>query len=180
MTQIKIVSRYDSSVVLWEGDAENVRELHMKLVEAGYRTIASADHRYMINQNGDILSLFDSCGLREVPKQIKCSLTPSGYLYAHLRGDGKRRAGAFLHRLLAEAFLGLEIRDLRKEVNHLNGNKVDNRLCNLQVCSRSENRRHAERLGLIPRKRGFTKNEIEDLRAGQEQITLPVREVIWR
>lgn len=35
-----------------------------------------------------------------------------------------------------------------KQINHINGNKKDNRLCNLEVVTSSENTKHAHRIGL--------------------------------
>lgn len=50
-----------------------------------------------------------------------------------------------LHRLVAKCFLG----DSNLEVNHLNGNKLDNRVSNLEYCTHFQNMQHAFKSGLI-------------------------------
>ncbi len=70
--------------------------------------------------------------------------------------DGYRQVNLFVggrgitrkvHRLVAIAFLGEPPTD-RPCVNHKNGSKGDNRLENLEWCSRSENHIHAFKMGL--------------------------------
>lgn len=46
-----------------------------------------------------------------------------------------------VHRLVAQAYLGYETD--RDQINHKNGIKNDNRVENLEWCTRSENTRHA-------------------------------------
>ena len=62
--------------------------------------------------------------------------------------EGGVRTRDYLHRLVAQAFI--ENLDSKREVNHKNGNKLDNRVENLEWCTRGENMRHAKREGLIP------------------------------
>lgn len=52
----------------------------------------------------------------------------------------------FVHRLVAETWL--DNPNHYKEVNHINGDKDDNRVENLEWVTRSENLRHAHRTGL--------------------------------
>lgn len=59
-----------------------------------------------------------------------------------------RRRTVKVHRLVALAFLGPRVGDMT--VNHINGNKENNTLPNLEYVTRHENSQHAKRLGLIP------------------------------
>lgn len=74
-----------------------------------------------------------------------------GYVTAHLSGEGKIRV-IQVHRLVAGAFLGKW--DGVKEVNHIDGNKQNNKVENLEYVTASENNKHAFRIGLRPRING--------------------------
>ena len=71
-------------------------------------------------------------------KFLRLNTTHSGYLDVDIAG--KKRV---VHRLVAKAFLGERN---GQEVNHKNGNKKDNRLENLEWCTRSENLKHRHRV----------------------------------
>lgn len=64
-----------------------------------------------------------------------------GYLIVGLSKNGKRK-NFYLHRLVAEAFIPNP--ENKPEVNHKKGNKYDNRACNLEWVTRSENQIHAK------------------------------------
>lgn len=66
----------------------------------------------------------------------------SGYLQVILNGLGDRRETAYVHRLVALAFIGIPEKGF-DHVNHLNGIKNDNRVENLEWVSRSGNMKHS-------------------------------------
>ena len=68
----------------------------------------------------------------------------NGYLVVSPRVSG-RYVTRSVHRLVARAFLG---EAAGRDVNHINGDKHDNRLSNLEYLSRGENHCHAYRTGL--------------------------------
>lgn len=51
-----------------------------------------------------------------------------------------------VHKLIAETFLG--DRPLKHDVNHIDGNKLNNEISNLEYCTRSQNVNHAYETGL--------------------------------
>ena len=78
---------------------------------------------------------------------LKEKINKSGYKFVSL-GCGKRgkKKNIAIHRLVAKAFIP-NIKNY-KEINHKDGNKNNNRVENLEWCSRSENMLHAYKLGL--------------------------------
>jgi hypothetical protein len=68
-----------------------------------------------------------------------------GYRITSIRFKGKRKC-VKAHRLVAMAFIPNP--DNLPEVNHKNGIKSDNRVENLEWCTRSQNAKHAYKLGL--------------------------------
>lgn len=83
--------------------------------------------------------------VRSGGKIRKPSATGHGYLKVVLAKDGHMHHHK-IHRLVASAFVPNP--HARREVNHINGDKTDNRMDNLEWVSRGENIRHAYRMGL--------------------------------
>ena len=65
--------------------------------------------------------------------------TGRGYLQVMLSKDG-HRAHVLVHRLVAEVFIPNP--ENKPQVNHINGDKNDNRAENLEWCTMGENLRH--------------------------------------
>jgi hypothetical protein len=68
-----------------------------------------------------------------------------GYLRVMIKGYNKK-----IHLLVADAFLPAD--PDKPIVNHIDGNKHNNRLDNLEHCTLSENTKHAWALGLCNRR----------------------------
>jgi hypothetical protein len=77
----------------------------------------------------------------------KPNLIGAGYPSVNLRHPNKGPCRLYVHRLVAEMFvLGRD--EAHNEINHVDGDKTNNRADNLQWCTRGENLSHAHRLGL--------------------------------
>jgi hypothetical protein len=94
---------------------------------------------YKASPDGEILSL------KKVPKKIKPLIDKFGYasVYLCLKGKAKR---VKIHRIIASIFLD-GFKPL-VPVNHINGNKADNRAANLEMTTALKNMRHASMIGL--------------------------------
>mgnify|MGYP003296731839 CR=1 FL=1 len=68
-----------------------------------------------------------------------------GYVTCTLSNDGKVR-GKLVHRLVAEAFIPNHKN--KPEVNHIDGDKQNNSITNLQWVTASENQNHSIKIGL--------------------------------
>lgn len=97
---------------------------------------------YLVTREGVVYS---KAPKRRLP--LKQTINEKGYLLVYLCFDGKTKAMK-VHRLVAELFVP-NPRDL-KEINHKDGNKLNNCADNLEWCTRGENVHHAYATGLRP------------------------------
>ena len=110
----------------------NVNVLKGCKMEEIWKIISWAPN-YMISNHGNVLNL-------KTGKRLSGAINNKGYYRYDLCVCGKRIAKN-AHRLVAEAFLpkieGKEI------INHKDGNKINNRVDNLEWCTCKENSIHA-------------------------------------
>lgn len=98
--------------------------------------------RYAINKNGDVFDTYK----KEFKHPYKLADGYIGYtLLDPLKGSSK---SVRQHRLLALSFIPNDDFITRPYVNHIDGDKTNNDLCNLEWCSDEENATHAAKLGL--------------------------------
>lgn len=91
--------------------------------------------------------LVSKCGCVYSIKRKKYLKPQKGihYLQVQLNKDGYGLTKT-IHRLVAEAFI--QNPNLKPEVNHIDGNKLNNNVCNLEWVTSSENSLHALFIGL--------------------------------
>ena len=91
--------------------------------------------QYAMDVNGDVYRL-NKNGLRKIEGQKDTK----GYIQICLYLDGKRYFKMH-HRLIAEEIIPNPLN--KSQINHINGIKTDNRICNLEWVTPKENVRHA-------------------------------------
>lgn len=108
--------------------------------------IRSLDRYYKIrNSSGTIHYNFCKGKILKISKDI------NGYLHITLYKDANRKIFR-VHQLVALCFI--ENPENKPQVNHIDGNKENNRADNLEYCTIRENHLHAYRTGLhVARKR---------------------------
>ena len=99
------------------------------------KAVEGYEGKYLITEFGDVFSL-----KRNI--KLKSHSDGRGYQMVYLHKDGKQHTRK-IHRIMAKAFLNTE-----KEINHVDGNKENNRLENLEITTHSRNMRHAITSGL--------------------------------
>lgn len=118
-------------------------------MEEIWKDIRGYEGLYQVSNLGRIKSLNYNNTKQE--KILKGSQDKSGYRLAGLCKDGKVSAKR-IHRLVAEAFIPKL--ENKTEVNHIDGNKKNNCINNLEWCDRKENMKHAAKNGLSGFKNG--------------------------
>lgn len=101
---------------------------------------------YRVSNYGRVKSIGGWCGnAKRNEKIISISYTKDGYQKVRLI-HGKSDKTCRVHRLVANAFLPNT--NNKKTVNHIDGNKKNNNVENLEWADRSEQMYHAYKLGL--------------------------------
>lgn len=125
-------------------------------MEEIWREVSGFESYYMVSSLGRVRSLDRICQHRDGTvtrrsgRELKQCLR-AGYPFVHLRSPGKAYQ-AHTHRLVAEAFC--EKPDGCDVVNHLDGNKLNNRSENLEWTTIHGNSRHAAEFGLLKPAKG--------------------------
>lgn len=98
---------------------------------------------YYVTNTGDIYS----CQIFHNPdgriRKLKFTETKDGYLRVSLSDSEHKKHLRLVHRLVAEAFIPNP--EHKSDVNHIDGNKQNNYISNLEWTTRSENILHAYR-----------------------------------
>lgn len=121
---------------------EEVNFSDHKLIPGTYR-------RYSIDTNGNVYSFPKKQGKDNYTskgKFLKPQVLPSGYVRVSLSINGKSKSH-LIHRLVARTFI--RNHDNKPTVNHIDGDKKNNNVYNLEWATYSENHLHAFKNGLM-------------------------------
>ena len=115
-----------------------------------WKEVKGYEGLYWVSENGEIKNAKEQMKTQKEDKD--------GYRKVWLSKSSKKTP-FFVHRLVAMAFL--ENPNNKPIVNHVNGNKKNNHISNLEWCTRSENDKHAFKLGLRKPTCGGTSKQVE-------------------
>lgn len=143
--------------------------------EVEWKDIDGYEGIYQVSENGDVRS-FRRQRIKRLSKRDS-----NGYKYVTLYKDGEMDQRS-IHRLVAKAFIPNPYN--MAEVNHINGDKSYNRVCNLEWCTRSENMARVVKDGAWKNNRGekayqakVTKKEVIAIRNRYKEENVTQKEL---
>jgi hypothetical protein len=126
-------------------DYEGVNAMEQWKAVVGYEGLYEASNLGNI-RSIDRVAISNNGRTRALKGKVLVQVTtPDGYKRTQLNKDGKGKM-YFSHRIVAEAFI--ENNDNLPQVNHIDGDKSNNIVTNLEWISRSDNQHHAYGTGL--------------------------------
>lgn len=99
---------------------------------------------------------------------LKTRIGTTGYFMVDLSKEGKSIKHR-VHRLKAKAFIPNP--NNYPEINHIDGDKLNNHLLNLEWCTSSQNRLHAYKEGLKPSK--LSNEDVDYILKSYPEINIP-------
>jgi len=114
-----------------------------------WKDIVGYENLYQVSNIGRIKSLSNRSNHKD--EKILKDFVVQGYKCINLfkNSIGKMYK---VHRLVAQAFISNT--ENYKEINHIDGNKTNNNVNNLEWCNRSENMKHSYKIGLHKAQKG--------------------------
>jgi hypothetical protein len=136
-----------------------------------WKDVVGFEGKYKSSNFGNIKSLSRACQRSDGKKGyvneriLKPSIDNKGYLRVKLY-DQKLKKTFKVHRLIAECFFNGTIEN--KEINHIDGNKTNNNVTNLETCNSKENAIHAVVNGLRGNRVKLTVQDVLDIRRNKD------------
>ncbi len=121
-----------------------------------WKDVAGYEGHYMVSNNGVLKTLsriikwYTGSDYQISERIIKGSNHPRGYMSIHLALNGAHSM-RLVHRVVAIAFIPNP--ENYPCVNHIDGNKKNNNVSNLEWCTHKQNTDHAIRIGLYRSKK---------------------------
>ena len=118
-----------------------------------WKDIKGYEGIYQISSFGRVKSMEREVGSRNNTRRLREKmlsqfLSSAGYPTVNLYKDSNLKA-SYVHRLISEAFIPNP--ENKPQVKHIDGDKRNNDLSNLEWCTIKENRNHAAQKGLAAR-----------------------------
>lgn len=118
-------------------------------MEEIWRPISGLEEHYEVSNLGRVRRIKSGYGT-SAGRYLNFIDNGNGYAIASMSKDSTHYR-RYVHRLVAEAFIPNP--DGKPEVNHIDGNKRNNRVDNLEWVTRAENNAHMFRTGLVDMER---------------------------
>lgn len=109
------------------------------MIEEKWKDIEGFESKYMISNLGNVYSKVSN-------RLLKIQTNKYGYSYCCLSISKGKSKNSLIHRLVALAFLPKQVG--KCQVNHIDGNKSNNNINNLEWVTAKENTHHAYSVGL--------------------------------
>lgn len=119
-----------------------------------WKEVKGYEGKYIISNYGEIISLprykenrgkFQYVEPKEICRYVN---KKNGYVYVQLWNNATYK-NIRLHKLVAENFI--ENKEGKEQINHIDGNKKNNKVNNLEWCTCKENIQHVYKIGLMKR-----------------------------
>ncbi len=146
-----------------------------------WKPIPGYDDYYMASSTGKVLSLERTVrapkgmgGTKTYPEaELKSYVDKYGYCCTSLNIDGRSKTKK-VHRLVMSAFCGESL----LHVNHIDGDKLNNNLYNLEYVTPRDNVRHSRRvlkqvIGEAVNTAILTRNQVIEIRENGAGLTIP-------
>lgn len=108
-----------------------------------FKEIKGHSDLYRVSENGDVMNI-------KTNKILNPFIASNGYKRIELNGGIAKKY--FVHRIVATVFIG-EIKE-GMQINHIDGNKLNNNYKNLEIVTPSENIKHSFKLGMSKVRKG--------------------------
>lgn len=126
----------DEHLIVADNIMEHYNNLSLENIEGeNWKEVAGYGGKYLISNFARLKSNHKNKTI------IKYTFAPSHEYCRTSLTFGKKKKMILIHRLVAENFIPNPLN--KSTVNHINGNKKDNRLVNLEWCTLSENSKHS-------------------------------------
>jgi len=126
------------------------------MAEVIWKWVEGYEDLYEVSSTGELKSY-----RKKAPYIMKKPIMTSGYYYITVSVE-KRRKNLSVHREVAKAFIPNP--EGKREVNHIDGNKLNNHVSNLEWNTPKENIQHAKKAGVKFGKRKWSAEQVDAVR----------------